>query len=38
MKRWMYAKTNDDGLSPDRFLDEEYREQLEADARYNERP
>ena len=33
MKRWMYAKTNDDNLSPDQFLDEEYREQLVADAR-----
>lgn len=33
MKRWMYAKTNDDDLSPDQFLEEEYREQLVADAR-----
>jgi hypothetical protein len=33
MKRWMYAQTNDDDLSPDEFLDEEYCEQLEADAR-----
>lgn len=33
MKRWMYAKTNDDDLSPDQFLNEEYREQLIADAR-----
>jgi hypothetical protein len=33
MKRWMYAKANDEGLSPDQFLDEEYHEQLEADAR-----
>jgi hypothetical protein len=33
MKRWLYAKTNDDDLSPDQFLDEEYREQLVADAR-----
>jgi hypothetical protein len=33
MKRWMYAQTNDDDLSPDRFLEEEYREQLAADAR-----
>ena len=33
MKRWMYANTNDDDLSPDAFLDEEYREQLAADAR-----
>jgi hypothetical protein len=33
MKRWMYAKTNDRGLSAEHFLDEEYEEQLEADAR-----
>jgi hypothetical protein len=33
MKRWMYAETNDDDLSPDQFLDEEYRKQLVADAR-----
>jgi hypothetical protein len=33
MKRWMYAKTNDDGLSPDQFLDGERREQLAMDAR-----
>jgi hypothetical protein len=33
MKRWMYANTNDDDLSPDQFLDKEYREQLAADAR-----
>jgi hypothetical protein len=33
MKRWMYGKTNDDDLSPDQFLDEEYREQLAVDAR-----
>jgi hypothetical protein len=33
MKRWMYANTNDDDLSPDEFLDEEYHEQLAADAR-----
>jgi hypothetical protein len=33
MKRWMYGQTNDDDLSPDQFLDEEYREQLAADAR-----
>jgi hypothetical protein len=33
LKRWMYAQTNDDDLSPDRFLDEVYKEQLEADAR-----
>jgi hypothetical protein len=31
LKRWMWAKTNDEGLSPDEFLDEEYREQLEHD-------
>jgi len=29
----MYAKTNDDGLSPDQFLDEGRREQLAMDAR-----
>jgi hypothetical protein len=28
IKRGMYAKTNDDDLLPDPFLDEEYREQL----------
>jgi hypothetical protein len=33
LKRWMYAKTNDDDLTPDQFLDEEYREQLAADVR-----
>ena len=33
MKRWMYAKTNDDDLSPEEFLNQEYREQLVADAR-----
>ena len=32
MKRWQYANTNDDGLSPEEFLEEEYREQLAADA------
>jgi hypothetical protein len=33
MKRWMYAKTNDDDLlTPDEFLDEEYLEQVAADA------
>jgi hypothetical protein len=33
MRRWMYAETNDDGLSPDQFLEKAYREQLVADAR-----
>jgi hypothetical protein len=33
MKRWMYAQTNDDDLSPDQFLDEEYCDQLGRDAR-----
>jgi hypothetical protein len=33
MKRWIYADTNDDDLSPDDFLDQEYREQLLADFR-----
>jgi hypothetical protein len=33
MRRWMYAETNDDDLSPDQFLDKAYREQLVADAR-----
>ncbi len=33
MKRWMYAQTNDDNLSPDEFLDKAYEEQLAADAR-----
>ncbi len=33
MKRWMYAKTNDEDLPPDGFLEQEYREQLVADAR-----
>jgi hypothetical protein len=32
MKRWMYAQTNDDDLSPDQFLDEEYRDQLARDS------
>jgi hypothetical protein len=38
MKRWMYAKTNDDDLSPDQFLNDEDREQLAADARARWRP
>jgi hypothetical protein len=33
IKRWIYANTNDNSLSPDEFLDEEYREQLAADVR-----
>ncbi len=33
LKRWMFAQTNDAGLSPEAFLDQEYREQLEYDAR-----
>jgi hypothetical protein len=33
MRRWMYAETNDDGLSPDQFLEKAYHEQLAADAR-----
>ena len=33
MMRWMYAQTNDDGLSPDQFLDKAYEEQLAEDAR-----
>jgi hypothetical protein len=33
MKRWMYAQTNDDDLSPDQFLNQAYRELLEAYAR-----
>jgi hypothetical protein len=33
MRRWMYAETNDGGLSPDQFLERAYREQLVADAR-----
>jgi hypothetical protein len=33
MRRWMYAETNDDDLSPDQFLDKAYHEQLVADAR-----
>ncbi len=32
MRRWMYAATNDDGLSPDQFLEKAYREQLAADS------
>jgi hypothetical protein len=32
MKRWIYAMTNDYRLSPDQFLDDEYGEQLAADA------
>jgi hypothetical protein len=33
MRRWTYAETNDDDLSPDQFLDRAYREQLKEDAR-----
>jgi hypothetical protein len=33
MKRWMYAKTNEDDLPFDEFLEDEYQEQLVADAR-----
>ena len=33
MRRWMYAQTNDDDLSPDQFLDQAYQEQLTEDAR-----
>ena len=33
MRRWMYAETNDDDLSPDQFLEKACREQLVADAR-----
>jgi hypothetical protein len=33
LKRWMYAQTNDDDLSPSEFLEEEYRKQIAADAR-----
>jgi hypothetical protein len=33
MRRWMYAQTNDDDLSPEQFLDKACHEQLEADAR-----
>jgi hypothetical protein len=33
MRRWMYAETNDDGLSPDQFLEKAYHDQLVADAR-----
>ena len=32
MRRWMYAETNDNDLSPDQFLDEAYRQQIAADA------
>lgn len=35
MKRWMYARTNHGCLSAEEFLDDEYREQLAADARFN---
>lgn len=31
MRRWMWAKTNDNGLSPNEFLLEEYQEQCQAD-------
>ena len=30
MKRWVYAETNDEGLSPEAFLDRIYHEQPEA--------
>jgi hypothetical protein len=30
MKRWVYAETNEDGLSPEAFLDRIYHEQPEA--------
>ena len=33
IKRWLYAKTNDDNLPLERFLEQEYREQLAADSR-----
>jgi hypothetical protein len=33
MRRWMFAKTSGIGLSPTEFLEDEYREQCEADAR-----
>jgi len=33
MKRWMWAKTNDTGLSPDELLRDEYRELREADVK-----
>jgi hypothetical protein len=33
MRRWMYAQTNDDAMSPEQFLEQAYREQLVADAR-----
>lgn len=32
LRRWMLAKTNDDCLSPDEYLAQEYREQNEAEA------
>jgi hypothetical protein len=32
MKRWMYAETNDDGLSPAAFVYRVHHEQLEAEA------
>jgi hypothetical protein len=32
MKRWMYAETNDDDLSPEAFVDKVRHEQLEAEA------
>jgi len=31
MKRWMYARTNDNNASPEEFLDEEYDEQIFSD-------
>jgi hypothetical protein len=33
MRRWIYANTNENDLSPDDFLDQEYREQLLAGVR-----
>jgi hypothetical protein len=33
LRRWIWAETNDANLSSDEFLDKQYREQLEADAR-----
>jgi hypothetical protein len=33
VRRWMYATTNDNNLSPDEFLDEEYRQQIAHDRR-----
>jgi len=38
MRRWMYAETNDDDLSPDQFLEKAYREQLVADVAEAKRP